>query len=403
MKRKLVHVLGGGHWQLPTIRLARSLGYRVLVTDKYPQRPAYALADEREVIDIADREATLDAARRHRIDGITCDTTDAGVPTAAYVAERLGLAGIGYEVALNFTNKHRMRTITAAAGLSPVRFRLVSKFAELRAAAEEIGYPLVIKPVDNQSSRGVHRIDDPTELDEGFSGARRATRERGVLLEEFLPGIEATVEGICLAGRYRTTACSDKGHFAHRPEVANRLTYPAAFDQATTARLLAANEAVVRSLGMTNGVTHSEFMVLDGEVRLIEIAARGGGNRIHTDIVPRLSGIDAPRSYLDFVMNAGPTPASPARAKAANLAFFDFPAGRVSAIRGVEEARRIVGVHEIFLEFAAGDALRPPHDDRSRPGFVLAFGADRDDVVATTEKAMRTVEVDVEGFSHAAV
>src|ERR1039458_1168339 len=93
---KTVHVLGGGQWQVPTIRLAKSLGYRVLVTDIYRDRPGYALADEHAVMDIADREGTL---------RIACDTTDVGVPTMAYVAERLGLPGIGYETALNFTNK----------------------------------------------------------------------------------------------------------------------------------------------------------------------------------------------------------------------------------------------------------------------------------------------------------
>src|SRR4051794_30917029 len=90
-KRKLLHVLGGGLWQMPTIARARSLGYQVLVTDMYRERPAYAIADYHEVVDVSDREGTLAVAGRYRIDGILCDTTDVGVPTAAYVAERLGL------------------------------------------------------------------------------------------------------------------------------------------------------------------------------------------------------------------------------------------------------------------------------------------------------------------------
>ena len=105
MKPKLLHVLGGGPWQLPTVRLAKALGHRVLVSDMYRERPAYALADEHEVVDITDCEATLQLASRCRIDGIICDTTDVGVVTAAFVAERLGLPGIGHETARNFTDK----------------------------------------------------------------------------------------------------------------------------------------------------------------------------------------------------------------------------------------------------------------------------------------------------------
>src|SRR5688572_28806110 len=100
---KLLHVLGGGPWQVPTVLLAKSLGYRVLVTDPYESRPAYAHADLHERVDITDREGTLRAAQRHRIDGIICDTTDVGVPTMAYVADALGLPGIGAETAFNFT------------------------------------------------------------------------------------------------------------------------------------------------------------------------------------------------------------------------------------------------------------------------------------------------------------
>jgi xanthine/CO dehydrogenase XdhC/CoxF family maturation factor len=57
--RKTIHILGGGQWQVPTIELAKSLGFRVLVTDMYPERPGYALADEYAVMDITDREGTL--------------------------------------------------------------------------------------------------------------------------------------------------------------------------------------------------------------------------------------------------------------------------------------------------------------------------------------------------------
>ena len=131
---KLLHILGGGAFQLPSLRLAKNLGYRVLVTDMYPERPAYALADYHEVVNITDLEGTLAVARKYAIDGILCDTTDVGVPTAAFVAERLNLPGIGYEVARNFTNKHRMRVLTQAKGLRCPRFAPAINLGEAQAA-----------------------------------------------------------------------------------------------------------------------------------------------------------------------------------------------------------------------------------------------------------------------------
>src|SRR5512138_762450 len=181
--RKLLHVLGGGQWQLPTIELARSLGYRVLVTDMYQERPAYAIADLHEVVDITDAEGTLAAARRHGIDGIICDTTDVGVPTMAHVAEALGLPGIGPEAAQRFTNKYLMRKLTMEAGVQSVRHYLVGSLEDLVAGAAALGYPVVVKPPDNQSSRGVHRVDRPAGLRAALEDARRFTRQPKVLVE----------------------------------------------------------------------------------------------------------------------------------------------------------------------------------------------------------------------------
>src|SRR6202047_951612 len=195
---KKIHILGAGEWQLPTIRLATSLGYRVLVTDMHRERPGYALANEHAVMDITDKEGTLRIAAQHRIDGIVCDTTDAGVPTMAYVAEKLGLPGIGYETALNFTDKLRMRTISAAAGLPNPPFCAAAGLDEARRAASGLGYPVVVKPIDNQSSRGVHVVRAPIELDAAWLDAARHTRRPEVLVEGFLRGTEVTVEGVCV-------------------------------------------------------------------------------------------------------------------------------------------------------------------------------------------------------------
>ena len=88
-------------------------------------RPGYELADAHHRVDITDREGTLRVARDYDIGGIVCDTTDAGVPTMAFVAAELGLAGISPDVAARFTNKHLMREVTAAAEIQDPAFDLV--------------------------------------------------------------------------------------------------------------------------------------------------------------------------------------------------------------------------------------------------------------------------------------
>lgn len=125
MTAPLLHVIGAGPWQVPTIRRARSLGLRVLVSDGWDERPGYAIADLCERASIVDAEATLAAARRHRVAGVLCDTTDNGVFAAAYAAESLGLPGVGIEAALNCTDKSRMAARAQAAGLPVPHWRRI--------------------------------------------------------------------------------------------------------------------------------------------------------------------------------------------------------------------------------------------------------------------------------------
>jgi carbamoyl-phosphate synthase large subunit len=393
---KLIHILGGGQWQLPTIRLARSLGYRILVTDIYEERPGYALADEHAVVDITDRESTLKVAQRHQIDAIVCDTTDVGVPTMAYVAEKMGLPGIGYETALNFTNKYRMRCITAQAGVPNPCFRLARSIQDARQAAGDIGFPAVIKPVDNQSSRGVHVVYSPNEIEGAYTDAARYTRADAVMVEGFLDGVEVTVESLAIDGEVMVLGISDKDHFVHRPEVASRLTYPADFPAAILERIREVNQLTIKALGMQTGITHAEYMVTDSEVYLVEIAARGAGSRIHSDIVPYLAGAPVPKAYLQFLAGETISVRPDGEPRAANLAFFSFPSGTVKRLCGVEEARLFPGVHEILLEFGVGDQLTAPQDDRSRPGLVIALGKSRAEVLDITDRVFRTVQVQTE-------
>ena len=96
----------------------------------------------------------------------------------AYVADALGLPGIGYETALNFTDKFRMRSLTAEAGLPSPPFSLARNEEEAQRAAGEIGCPVVLKPVDSQSSRGVHVVRGAETVAEAFRDALSFSRVR---------------------------------------------------------------------------------------------------------------------------------------------------------------------------------------------------------------------------------
>jgi biotin carboxylase len=373
-KPPLLHVLGGGPWQVPTVRLAKSMGYRVLVTDYYEDRPAYSLADHHEVVDITDREATLEVTARYGANGILCDTTDVGVATAAYVAERLGLPGMGYEVGQNFTHKGRMRLLTRQAGLRIPPFRLLRQGESVDFIPNELGLPLLVKPVDSQSGKGVSLVRDQQALRPAFELALANSREGSVLIETMLDGTEFIVDGFMLDHEVHILGLARKTRDPRQPTVSSRITYGERLPEQTEERLVNANRATLAALGQISCVFHAEY-IFDGEHAIpIDVAARGGGCMIYTHVLPYISGVNANRCMIELALGKKPQVVR-TRNLAANIEFMALPEGVLEAFEGLDVAAGLPGVLGLHFNLSAGDWSGPLTKKDDRPGYVVT-GAD---------------------------
>ncbi|MDP1650476.1 MAG: ATP-grasp domain-containing protein [Rubrivivax sp.] len=392
--RRLLHVLGGGPWQLPTVKRARELGYRVLVTDMYRERPAYALADLHEVVDITDLDATLAVARRYRVDGILCDTTDVGVPTAAYVAERLGLPGMGYETALNFTDKARMRERTGRAGLRQVRHDAVDSLSGLQAAAAQIGLPAVVKPVDSQSGRGVTIVLDSSTLETAWNFAVNHSRLRRVIVEQLVEGTEVIVDGLVVDGNVMLLTIATKTPYADNPTISSRICYLSGEHFERIRPILEpANRSVIAALGLRTGIFHAEYMLSGGDVVPIDVAARGGGVTIYRHVLPHVSGVDAMSTVIRLAMGE-PVRLQPSPIRrGASIDFLRMPEGRLTRIEGAEAAAQEPGIAALHFNVGAGDTVGPLLHKDDRPGFIVALAETSDAAVDCAERAKAHLRV----------
>lgn len=110
---KKVLLLGGSLFQVPSIKTAKKMGYHTIVCDFLPDNPGQHFADEYYNVSTTDKEAILALARRLSIDGIVCYASDPAAPTAAYVAEQLGLPTSPYQSVELLSNKDKFRDFLA--------------------------------------------------------------------------------------------------------------------------------------------------------------------------------------------------------------------------------------------------------------------------------------------------
>ena len=388
-----VMVIAGGTWQCPIVKTAKQMGHYVICSNLYEDSPAFEYADVGLVADVLDREKNLSLAREYKPDAVLTDQTDIAVPTVAYLAEQLGLRGIGSDVADRFTNKFRMREYASKAGVTLPRYRLCHSAEE--AAGFLLEVPLcIIKPIDSQSSRGIHIVSTREDIERNFEDCvQYSNAEKAILIEEYIDGTEFTVDGVKTTNGYEVLAISEKEHYAHNPSVASRLFFTQSNPRFDYDRLRRENAEMIGAMGLPFGLTHTEYKYKDGRFYLIETAARGGGTKISSDITKLVSGINSNELYLNMLTGGSEEIVRGQAHECAVLGFFDFEPGKVTKVTGVEEALRQEGVQDIHLDVKVGDKLEKAHDDRSRCGHYIIYADSVDELNAREKLVKETVRV----------
>lgn len=388
-----IMVIAGGAWQCPIVKSAKRMGHYVLCTNLYEDSPAFRYADVGKVANVLDKEKNLEIAREYKPDAVLTEQTDIAVPTVAYISEKLGLKGIGTKVAERFTNKYKMREFALKAGVAIPKYKLCYTIAEAADFLQEVPVS-IIKPLDSQSSRGIHIVTEREKIEKYFDDCiQYSNAKKAILIEEFIDGPEFTVDGVKTSREYVVTAISEKSHYKYNPNVANRLMFTNHNSRFDYDRLRRENADMIAAMGLPFGLTHTEYKYKDGKFYLIETAARGGGTKISSDIAMLVSGINCNELYLNMLTGGSEDIIRKSKYECAVLGFFDFRPGRVTGISGIEKAMGQPGVHDISLEVQVGDQLGQAQDDRSRCGYYILFADSLQELNDRERRLRETVKV----------
>lgn len=358
------------------------------------------------VTDVHDPAAIVDAVTSlsgdvDRFGLLTWDETLlSAVATAAY---RLGARHLSPEAVANCRDKHRTRMALDAAGLGAVRHRLVHTLAEALAAADELGYPVVLKPRALAGSVGVVKADSVADVRRLFAVANDARFSTlpagvGVLVEEYLDGPEVSVDSVAFDGDVHVVHVARKrlGFEPHFEEVGHLVL------DATTEPWFPATRALVvdahRALGAEDGVTHAEVRLTSAGPRLVELNGRLGG-----DLIPLLgrlaTGIDLVVAAAEVALGRRPD-LTPSHDRAAEVRFAYPPHDCVVGHVEIVAAAETPGVERVVpLADPGTTLLLPPRGAIPRLAALIAVGGDERACRDALDRAGPLIVADVDDLS----
>jgi len=309
---------------------------------------------------------------------------------AATVAAAMGLPHNPVDAVRAALDKAAQRQRWAAAGVPQPSFRLVPAGDGVRQAAEAIGFPCVVKAVSLSASQGVLRADDPTAAVEAARRIRQilddAERpaDEPLLIEEYLPGPELSIDGVLTAGDLTVTAVFDKPGMPDGPTFEETLLVsPSRLAAGTLAAAVRTAADAARSLGLSTGPVHAELRICDRGPAMLELAPRSIGG-----LCSRALRFAGGASLEEIVLaNALGRPIPGGGGPAAPCGIYMLPVPRPGILRAVEgkaDALAVSGVTGLTITIPPGQRVRPLPDGDRYLGFVYAEA----DTPADVEEAL---------------
>ena len=285
-EQKKILMLGGNYVQMTAIQAALDQGYYVITADYLPSNPGHKLAHEYHNISTIDKDAILALAQEKQIDGIVSYASDVSAPTAAYVAEQMGLPSVGsYEAVSILQNKGRFRAFLTEHGFNVPVAKGYTEIEEAIQDADMFHWPVIVKPTDSAGSKGVNRVDDPAGLRSAIEYALSFSRGKEFIIEDFITqhGFSSDTDSFSVDGELKFVSF-DSQRFdpkAENPYTPAAYSWPSSMTEEHQRELASEIQRLIKLLGLGTSIYNIETREgTDGKAYIMEVSPRGGGNRL---------------------------------------------------------------------------------------------------------------------------
>ena len=348
MKKALV--LCGGIPQIELIRQLKERGVYTILADMNENVPARAHADKFYKVSVLDVDGVKQVAIDEKVDYIMTVCADQVLEVVAKISEELGLPWyIDAETAENVSKKSYMKKIFWDNGVPTTKYVILDKYDE--EAVKDLRYPIIVKPVDAYSSRGVRKVENEDELKEAIAVATDISRTKTAIVEEFFEGDEISVdiyveEGkaniLCLTNIYKI---GEDGKF-----IINRSRIPADVSKDIEKQISETVQKIATAFNLRNCPMLVQLISNGEKISVIEFCARTGGG-IKFQMIKKFSDFDIVKAVVDLTLGEKPHVAEIKKAEKITVNEFVYcHPGTLERTEGFEELRR-EGIIYDYSEF----------------------------------------------------
>lgn len=300
MKKKLA-IIGASYLQKPLVEKCKEMGVCSICFAWEEGAVCKDWCDKFYPISTIDKEAILKVCQKEKIDGITSIASDVATLTVNYVASRMGLLSNLEDYSEATTNKYKMRQCFMDNEVPSPKFTLVDDNNHYQITG--FRFPLIVKPTDRSGSRGVEKVLNPVQLEKAIDRARKESFEHKAIIEEFVTGREISVESISFEGKHHILQITDKVTTGAPFFVELEHHQPSSLSDGIKSQVKQIVLHALDALHIQYGASHSELKITeDGDVKVIEIGARMGGDFIGSNLVQLSTGYDFLKGVIEVAL-----------------------------------------------------------------------------------------------------
>jgi len=391
---KNIVLLGGGPEQVDAIKISKALGYHTIVLDSNEFAIGRKLSNKFIQCDITNPSEVLKNIENLNVNGLMVHAIELS-HVVAEVSEKLGLPNISKNTAINTTDKLKRLEILKKNHIPCPEFSSATNLTEAKKIAKNIGFPVVIKPVDNAGSRGVIQIKNSEKMEQYFDESLTFCKsKKEIIVEEYLTGPQVSTETVVYQNKCYTTGFSDRNYSnlkKYEPYfIEDGGDMPSNLPIETQKEAIRIAEKTIKTLGINFGAAKGDILIHNNIPYILEMASRTSGGRFASHQVPAATGVNILSSLLKMSVSdpIDVEEFKPKFYRGSSQRYILPPPGKIVSVTGVEEARKIEGVIDIILsdDLKPGTIITNMKNHTDRKGIIITVGETRNDA---TEKAVR--------------